>query len=46
MPSCAAVPLHEKAGFRTVGTRQRIGRHHDRWRDVVFIERRSTVTGT
>ncbi|GAA4591770.1 hypothetical protein GCM10023194_51900 [Planotetraspora phitsanulokensis] len=41
----ASLRLHEKAGFRTVGTRQRIGRHHDRWRDVVFIERRSTVAG-
>jgi phosphinothricin acetyltransferase len=38
--------LHEKTGFRTVGTRQRIGRHHDRWRDVILMERRSTTTGT
>ncbi|GAA4569336.1 arsenite methyltransferase [Planotetraspora kaengkrachanensis] len=42
----ASLRLHEKAGFRTVGTRQRIGRHHDRWRDVVFIERRSAIAGT
>ncbi|WP_203947623.1 GNAT family N-acetyltransferase [Planotetraspora thailandica] len=42
----ASLRLHEKAGFRTVGTRRRIGRHHDRWRDVVFIERRSTIAGT
>ncbi|MEU5877086.1 N-acetyltransferase family protein [Spirillospora sp. NPDC047279] len=33
--------LHERAGFRVVGTRERIGRHHGRWRDVVLIERRS-----
>jgi len=38
--------LHEKAGFCIIGTRQHIGRHHDRWRDVVFIERRSTIAGT
>jgi L-amino acid N-acyltransferase YncA len=35
--------LHEKAGFRVVGTRERVGRHHGRWRDVVLIERRSTL---
>jgi L-amino acid N-acyltransferase YncA len=32
------------AGFRTVGIRERVGRHAaqgNRWRDVVLIERRS-----
>ena len=33
--------LHERAGFRVVGIRERVGRHHDRWRDVVLLERRS-----
>ncbi|HEX7164278.1 MAG TPA: GNAT family N-acetyltransferase [Trebonia sp.] len=42
----ASLRLHHKAGFRTVGTRERIGRHHGRWRDVVFLERRSTIAGT
>lgn len=37
----ASAALHQSAGFRVVGTRERIGRHHGRWRDVVFIERRS-----
>lgn len=37
----ASLRLHHAAGFRTIGTRQRIGRHHGRWRDVVLIERRS-----
>ncbi|GAA4491111.1 hypothetical protein GCM10023191_024390 [Actinoallomurus oryzae] len=37
----ASLRLHAGAGFRTVGTRRRIGRHHGRWRDVVLIERRS-----
>ena len=37
----ASATLHRAAGFRTVGTRERIGQHHGRWRDVVFIERRS-----
>jgi phosphinothricin acetyltransferase len=38
--------LHQRAGFRRVGTRQRIGSYHGRWRDVTLLERRSTITGT
>ena len=42
----ASIRLHEKNGFRVVGTREKIGRFHDgRWRDVVLLERRSRVTG-
>jgi L-amino acid N-acyltransferase YncA len=37
----ASVALHQAAGFRVVGVRERIGLHHGRWRDVVLIERRS-----
>jgi L-amino acid N-acyltransferase YncA len=37
----ASLALHRRAGFRVVGTRERIGRQHGRWRDVVLIERRS-----
>ncbi|MGC1753788.1 MAG: GNAT family N-acetyltransferase, partial [Trebonia sp.] len=37
--------LHQRAGFRVVGTRERIGRHHGEWRDVVLIERRSATAG-
>lgn len=37
----ASLALHQAAGFRVVGTRERIGRHHGVWRDVVLIERRS-----
>ena len=36
----ASLRLHEAAGFRVVGTRERIGRHHGQWRDVVLMERR------
>ncbi len=36
-----SLALHERAGFRVVGVRERIGRHHGRWRDVVLVERRS-----
>ncbi|MEU5910374.1 N-acetyltransferase family protein [Micromonospora sp. NPDC047527] len=43
--NAASLRLHQRAGFRVVGVRERVGRHHDRWRDVVLLERRSpTVT--
>jgi L-amino acid N-acyltransferase YncA len=37
----ASLALHTACGFRTVGTRERVGRHHGTWRDVVLVERRS-----
>jgi L-amino acid N-acyltransferase YncA len=37
--------LLQRFGFRVVGTRERIGRLHGIWRDVVFLERRSEVVG-
>jgi L-amino acid N-acyltransferase YncA len=36
-----SLAVHQRAGFRVIGIRERIGRHHGRWRDVVAIERRS-----
>ncbi|WP_372455632.1 GNAT family N-acetyltransferase [Sphaerisporangium fuscum] len=39
----ASLTLHARAGFRVVGTRERIGRHHGVWRDVTAIERRSPL---
>lgn len=41
----ASVAIHIACGFRIVGTRQRLGRHHGRWRDALFLERRSSVVG-
>ena len=41
----ASLRLHQRAGFRVVGTRKRVGRHYGQWRDTVLIERRSTVAG-
>ncbi len=41
--NAASLTLHQRAGFRIVGYRERVGRHHGRWRDVVLIERRSPV---
>jgi len=37
----ASVALHERCGFRVVGTRERIARKDGAWRDVVLMERRS-----
>lgn len=36
----ASIALHQSAGFRTLGMRERIGQHHGVWRDTVFLERR------
>ncbi|MET9398787.1 N-acetyltransferase family protein [Kitasatospora sp. NPDC002965] len=41
----ASLALHAKAGFRVIGTRERIARHRGVWRDVVVIERRSALVG-
>ena len=46
----ASVRLHEKAGFRVVGRRERIalstlGAHAGMWRDTILIERRSPRNG-
>ena len=38
-----SIHLHQKAGFRFVGTRERIGCLHGRWLDTVLMERRSRV---
>lgn len=37
--------LHRAAGFRVLGVRERPGQLDGRWRDVVVLERRSTVAG-
>jgi L-amino acid N-acyltransferase YncA len=42
--NAASLALHHAAGFRTLGVRERVGRHvaqGNRWRDVIAIERRS-----
>jgi L-amino acid N-acyltransferase YncA len=39
----ASLRLHERAGFRVVGVRERIGLHRGVWRDTVLVERRSGV---
>ncbi len=41
----ASIKLHHKYGFRTIGTRERLGKLDNKWRDVLLLERRSRVTG-
>ncbi len=41
----ASVRLHEAAGFRLVGRRERIGQLRGHWRDTLLLERRSAVVG-
>lgn len=38
-----SLALLRRFGFRTVGTRERIGRLHGAWRDTALVERRSEV---
>jgi len=39
----ASIAVHQAAGFRIVGRRERLARHNGRWRDVLLLERRSTA---
>jgi L-amino acid N-acyltransferase YncA len=41
----ASLALHDRCGFRVVGRRERLGRHHGVWRDVILVERRSGIVG-
>lgn len=41
----ASLALHRRSGFREVGRRERIARHHGVWRDTVLLERRSGRVG-
>ena len=35
--------VHERVGFEVVGRRKRLGKLHGVWRDVLLLERRSSV---
>ncbi|GAA3013014.1 GNAT family N-acetyltransferase [Kitasatospora albolonga] len=39
----ASLAVHARAGFRVIGTRERIGRLNGVWRDVLLVERRSSA---
>jgi putative acetyltransferase len=36
----ASLALHERCGFRVVGTRERVAKRDGIWRDTVFMEKR------
>ncbi len=36
-----SIIIHEQAGFRIIGTREKIGKMNGVWRDTVLLERRS-----
>jgi L-amino acid N-acyltransferase YncA len=40
-----SIAIHQKNGFRIVGTREKVGKMDQVWRDSVFMERRSTIAG-
>ncbi|MEV0531415.1 N-acetyltransferase family protein [Kitasatospora sp. NPDC050463] len=39
--NAASLAVHARAGFRVIGTRERVARQRGAWRDVLLIERRS-----
>ncbi|WP_421177961.1 GNAT family N-acetyltransferase [Metabacillus dongyingensis] len=39
----SSIILHNKAGFREVGIRERLGKMNGVWRDVVLLERRNGI---
>jgi phosphinothricin acetyltransferase len=41
----ASIRVHKACGFREVGVRERPAELHGVWRDVVLLERRSTLVG-
>ncbi len=41
--NAASLSIHEKAGFKILGTREKIGKQNGIWRDTVLLERRSPV---
>ena len=43
--NAASIKLHQRSGFRIVGTRERPGQLNGSWRDVVLMERRSKTVG-
>ncbi len=43
--NAGSLRLHERAGFRLVGVRERLGKLDGRWRDVLLLERRSERVG-
>lgn len=40
-----SVNLHSKLGFRLVGIREKLGKIHNQWKDIILMERRSKKVG-
>lgn len=45
MDNAASIKLHENAGFRIIGYREKIGKLKDSWKDNYILERRSKIVG-
>jgi phosphinothricin acetyltransferase len=43
--NAASIALHQRCGFRIIGTRERIGQLNGVWRDTLLLERRSETVG-
>lgn len=41
----ASLATHERCGFRVVGRREKLGKMHGVWRDILLLERRSQTIG-
>ncbi len=41
----ASIALHKRNGFQLIGTRQKIGKMDNVWRDTLLLERRSKTVG-
>lgn len=41
----ASISIHQSLGFRKVGIRERLAQMDGVWRDVVLLERRSSISG-
>lgn len=39
----SSLSIHHKAGFRTVGKREKLGKIGEEWKDVLLLERRSPI---
>jgi phosphinothricin acetyltransferase len=40
-----SLAMYKQCGFREIGRRERIGKMRGAWRDIILLERRSTVVG-
>ena len=43
--NAVSLRLHQSCGFRVVGRRERLGQLDGEWKDVMLLERRSSVVG-